>query len=534
MPVVKIDIAAEYTGKKAFSQAEQATATLTKSVRTLASAFGLAFGTQAVIAFGKASVKAFSADEASAKRLTVAVDNLGIAFANPAIDMFIKNLESTAGIADDILRPAFQGLITTTGSLTASQKLLSDAITISRAKGVDLATVSQDLANGYVGITRGLKKYNTGLTQSELKTKSFSDILGILLKQSTGAANAYMDTTSFKFDVLGVAVDNAKEKIGKGLVDSFARMAGGTETSDAVKAIDNIASAINGISLATGTAIGGVTSILSLLKNLPKNIFQGFAGKAGGLPAPKATPVSKEELDKKKQREILAKLEKDAAKRAKELAAAQIKAQKALLEEQKRIALVKKAQGIFDLEQIQIAAALKGKISEEEKKRLELQAAIIGGNSAEIMNAANELSKVEGITRGLSIWLKDLPKARNPFEDWITYLDEAARKAALIAATLGMKSTGGGGGTDGGAGAGDTASTSTNVLPTLSSISSNAEVFNPNSGLFGAAGMFAPTNNVNVVVQLDGKTVGESFNYFQETSSQNGGSAGQWTTVRPM
>ena len=534
MPVVKIDIAAEYTGKKAFSQAEQATATLTKSVRTLASAFGLAFGTQAVIAFGKASVKAFSADEASAKRLTVAVDNLGIAFANPAIDMFIKNLESTAGIADDILRPAFQGLITTTGSLTASQKLLSDAITISRAKGVDLATVSQDLANGYVGITRGLKKYNTGLTQSELKTKSFSDILGILLKQSTGAANAYMDTTSFKFDVLGVAVDNAKEKIGKGLIDSFARMAGGTETSDAVKAIDNIATAINGISLATGTAIGGITNVLGLLKNLPKNIFQGFAGKAGGLPAPKATPVSQEELDKKKQREILAKLEKDAAKRAKELAAAQIKAQKALLEEQKRIALVKKAQGIFDLEQIQIAAALKGKISEEEKERLELQAAIIGGNSAEIMNAANELSKVEGITRGLSIWLKDLPKARNPFEDWITYLDEAARKAALIAATLGMKSTGGGGGTDGGGGAGDTASTSTNVLPTLSSISSNAEVFNPNSGLFGAAGMFAPTNNVNVVVQLDGKTVGESFNYFQETSSQNGGSAGQWTTVRPM
>jgi hypothetical protein len=241
--------------------------------------------------------------------------------------------------------------------------------------------------------------------------------------------------------------------------------------------------------------------------------------------------MSKEEIDKKKQREILAKLEKDAAKRAKELAAAQIKAAKALTDEQKRQALVKKAQGIFDLEQIQIAAALKGKVTEEEKKRLELQAAIIGGNTTEIMNAANELSKVEGITRGLSIWLKDLPKAKNPFEDWITYLDEAAKKAAIVAATLGMQPSGTG--TTGNAA--DTASkTTTNVLPTLATVSGNAQVFNPISGISGAAGMFSPTNNVNVVVQLDGKTVGQSLSSAQEAQSQNGGSAGQWTTVRPM
>jgi len=518
---------------KGFKQAETAVSKLNSQVKTLAGSLGIAYGTQALVRFGKAAVTAFSQDEAAARRLSTAVDNLGIAFANPAIDKFISNLESSAGVADDTLRPAFQALLTTTGSLTQSQNLLNNAITISRASGIDLATVSQDLANGYVGITRGLRKYNTGLTQSELKTKSFSDILGKLLKQSTGAANAYMDTTSFKFDVLGVAVDNAKEKIGKGLVDAFARMAGGTETSDAVKAINSIATGINGITLATGTAIGGITGVLGLLKNLPKNIFGGFAGKVGGLPAPKPSGPTKEEVNEKKRKELLAKLEKDAAKRAKDLAAAQVRAQKALLEEQKRIALVKKASGIFDLDQIQIAAALKGKISEEEKKRLELQAAIIGGNSTEIMKAANELLKVEGITAGLTIWLRDLPKAKNPFEDWITYLDEAQRKAAILAATLGMKQS-----AAAAAAAAETNANkdipSTNTLPSLSSLSSNAEVRNPISGISGAAGMFAPTNNVNVVVQLDGKTVGESFNYFQETSSQNGGSAGQWTTVRPM
>ena len=73
------------------------------------------------------------------------------------------------------MRPAFQGLLTTTGSLTQSQKLLNDAITISRASGIDLATVASDLGKGYVGVTKGLLKYNTGLTKAELSTKSLSN-----------------------------------------------------------------------------------------------------------------------------------------------------------------------------------------------------------------------------------------------------------------------------------------------------------------------------------------------------------------------
>ncbi len=88
---VKIDIAAEFTGKKAFKQADTATQKLTSNVKKLAGAVGLAYGTSAIIAYGKASVKAFAADEAAARRLTTAVENLGIGFANPQIaDGFTK------------------------------------------------------------------------------------------------------------------------------------------------------------------------------------------------------------------------------------------------------------------------------------------------------------------------------------------------------------------------------------------------------------------------------------------------------------
>ena len=158
-----INIASKFDAK-GFKQAETALNKLAGTTKKLAAGVGVAYGASAITAYGKAAVKAFAEDEAAAKRLANAVNNLGIGFANPAIADYIASMEKSAGVADDILRPAFQGLLTTTGSLTQSQKLLNDALTISRASGIDLATVSSDLAKGYVGITKGLSKYNTGLT----------------------------------------------------------------------------------------------------------------------------------------------------------------------------------------------------------------------------------------------------------------------------------------------------------------------------------------------------------------------------------
>jgi hypothetical protein len=360
---VKIDIAAEFVGKKAFKQADTATQKLMGSVKKLAGAVGLAYGTSAVIAYGKASVKAFAADEAAAKRLTTAVENLGIGFANPQIADYIGNLEKSAAIADDVLRPAFQSLLTTTGSLTKSQELLNNAIQISRASGIDLATVSNDLAKGYVGQTRGLAKYNTGLTRAELQTKSFSEILGVLLTRSAGAAEDYLGSTSYQMEVLSIATGNAAEIIGGGLVDAFARIGGGTEASDAAVAIEGIAGAIAKITVATGTAIGAIPNLLKNLKNLPKNIFMGFAGKQAGvnLEAPQKTE-NKLTLTQIQQQQALAKLEAAATKRNKELLALknkQVAADKNKLAIEKASLALGKGEEVFDLEKIQLAAAEK-------------------------------------------------------------------------------------------------------------------------------------------------------------------------------
>jgi hypothetical protein len=360
---VKIDIAAEFTGKKAFKQADTATQKLTSNVKKLAGAVGLAYGTSAIIAYGKASVKAFAADEAAARRLTTAVDNLGIGFANPQIADYIANLEKSAAIADDILRPAFQGLLTTTGSLTQSQKLLNDAITISRASGVDLATVTEDLGKGYVGITRGLIKYNTGLTRAELTSKSFNEILGTILKRSAGAAEDYLGTTAYKFDVLSVASSNAAEIIGGGLVDAFALVGGGTDANDAAYVIEGIATALANVSRQAGRTIGVIPTLIQNLKNLPRNIFQGFAGAQLGrnVVIPQKQEEVKLTLTQRKQEELMAKLEKDALKREKERLALLNKQNTAKklqgVIDKANLALGKGAD-VFDMDKIQIAAAL--------------------------------------------------------------------------------------------------------------------------------------------------------------------------------
>jgi hypothetical protein len=425
MADLRIDVAAEFKGKKAFKEADKAVFGLDKSVIKLGKSLGLALGTTAMVAYGKAAVKAFAADEASAKRLATAVDNLGLSMSQSRVTDFIANLEKSSAIADDILRPAFQALLTTTGSLTKSQELLNNAIQISRASGVDLATVSQDLANGYVGITKGLKKYNTGLTQAELKSKSFNEILGVMLAKSAGAAEAYLTTTAYKMDALTLASENAKETIGAGLVDAFAKMAGGSEVSDAVKAIDNIAKAINAITSATGTAIGALVKLYRGLDYITS--FGGLTGAngslAGMLEGKPSTNRSKSPAGTAARTAQQRAAEAAAAKRAKELAALtakQVKATKSLTDEQKKQAALKKAQSIFDLEQIQIIAALKGNISAEDRTRLEAQAAILNGNADLATKLTKDILMAQDSTGKLYQYFLSIPDAKNPF----AYLDQ--------------------------------------------------------------------------------------------------------------
>jgi len=468
-----ISIASKFDAK-GFKQADTALGKLNGTAKKVAGSLGLAFGAAAISQYGKAAVKAFAEDEAAALRLNRAVENLGIGFANPAIADYIANLERSAAVADDILRPAFQGLLTTTGSLTQSQKLLNDAITISRASGVDLATVTEDLGKGYVGITRGLQKYNTGLTRAELQSKSFNEILGVILKRSAGAAEDYLDTTAYKFDVLSVATSNAAEIIGGGLVDAFALVGGGTDANDAAYVIEGIATALAKVSVQAGRTIGVIPTLIQNLKKLPRDIFAGFAGAQIGRNV--AIPQKKEEvkltLTQKKQEELMAKLEKDAIRREKERLALlnkQNTAKKLQGVIDKANLALNKGEEVFDMDKIQIAAALTNQAEQLGKatssaQRLQiandvarlnvkqsilaLEDAIASKDEAAITSATNKLNadlKILNALSGQNIKMQDIKSILDSLKpkDLINQanLDEALRKIKEMMALLAQANT---------------------------------------------------------------------------------------------
>ena len=424
---IKIATTLDATG---LNKADKAVNKFNRTVGRLGRNLGLALGTTAIIAYGKASVKAFAADEAAAKRLSTAVDNLGLSLSQSRVATFIQDLETSSAIADDVLRPALQALLTTTGSLTKSQELLSNAIQISRASGIDLATVSEDLAKGFVGVTRGLRKYNTGLTQAELKSKSFNEILGIMLARSAGAAEEYLTTTSYKMEVLALAAGNAQETIGEGLVEALARIGGGTEASDAAKSIDNIANATSNLIVFLGRAIGlvekfrkGYTNFLMDPLGTDKPVSKSSTNR------PALSPATAKQLAQQKIAEAAA------AKRAKELEALtkkQVASSKALTAEQKKQTALKKAGSIFDLEQIQIIAALQGKLSKEDEMRLKAQLALLNGNEVVATALTKQILMAQDQTGNLYKLFLALPDARNPFAYLEGYLDMLAGKASSI------------------------------------------------------------------------------------------------------
>jgi hypothetical protein len=510
MSLISIDIATEFKGKKAFDQAGKSVSALDKAVNKLGKQIAGVFAVTKVVAFGKASLKAFVEDEAAATRLATSVKNLGLAFAQPEIDEYISKLESSSAVADDMLRPAFQALLTTTGSLADSQRILGIALETSRGTGIELTTVAKDLGNAYVGNTRGLRRYNLGLTQAELKTVSFAEVQARLTKQFSGSNAAFLDTYAGKLQVLTVAAGNAQEVIGKGLVDALV-LAGGKDTD-----VQDVADAMRNLSVYTSDVIRGIGVLTGKLNNFSQSngfglkdfvtlipILGGYISaleKAGreSRPRPRANREFRGgsggnlfDLNVSRQ----SKIDKERAR----LAAQQLKAQKALAAEQKKQAMAKKQSALFDLEQIQLIAALKGNLSKEEQDRVKLQLALLTGNTAEADKLSQKIAMSIDSTGALARSLKDLPDANNPFKNWDAYLDTVLVKAKEVA-RLGSGGAGGGGGT-GGLTTVQTNAVSTTVFNSIGSANASTRTADEAARLYGGMG---PSK---IVVQIDGKEI---------------------------
>ena len=408
-PSVVINIAAEYTGKKAFSKAETATKSLTKSVKGLAGAFGIAFGARGVMQ----AVKAFAADDKAAKVLSKTLNNLGLAFADPAVKKFIGDLERQYGVLDDKLRPAYQMLLTSTGDYIKSQDLLRTSLDLSAMSGVDVVSVAADLSKAYQGNTRGLMKYQLGLTKAELAAMSFEEILAQVAKVSSGQAQLAADSYAGSLDKLTVASANVAESLGKDLVDALAILGGEGGLPKTLSLIESIAGAI-------GTAIINTARFIRVLDiitgsgafNMLGDLNKAFADfeaqdKARGASKFASTGMATSYQGKKAQDAQALAAAKKITNENKKTAAAALATAKAkqlsLAIDKANLALAKGAD-VFDIDKIQLNAALIG------------QAEALGKatSGAQVLAIANDVQRLK------------IKQDINALEDAIASKDEAA------------------------------------------------------------------------------------------------------------
>jgi len=495
---------------KGLKQADKGVKGLQSSVKKLAGAAGIGLSTAAVINFGKQAAKAFIEDEKAASQLALSVKNLGLAFETPRIEEFISQLSQASGVTDDQLRPSMQKLLQTTGSVTKSTELLTQALDISRGSGVDFETVVEDLTKAYVGQTRGLNKYKLGLSQAELKTSSFADLQDKLSKQFTGANAAYLETYAGKLGLISTAAGEAQETIGKGLIDAF------TILSSESGNITDLTTAMNSFAEGTATAFRNVAVLVSNLDRAMQagfglvgvldritgsnfvKMFGGVAGllgtmgggsfgsTVGGMGGYPSSALGPGYVDPNAAARKAA--EAAAAKRAKELAALQ----KKTLDTQKKSLALQKASKTLNLDAIGIEAALKGKISETDRISLQLQKALLDGNASMAEKLSKDLEVAVARNNELRAALLATPKAPNPYAEWkVPALDFGGN-------TLGSKVPG-------------------YTPPSWM----NPDMFTPGGGM-GPQRYTPPTPKVEVKVEIDGQSVTSAITNVQTNQSLSG------------
>lgn len=385
---VAIRIGADFVGKKAFKQADNSVVALTKSVAKLA-------GGYLTLQKAQMSVMNAIADEKAAKVLAQNLKNLDLGFAIKSSEEFIATMQKQTGILDDDLRPAYAQLARVTGSSLETQKLMSLAFDVSAGSGQDFSKVINTLSQAYVGNNKGLRSLNVGLSAADLKTKSFAEITDILNQKFKGSGEASLDSYAGKMALLKVATADASEVIGKSLLDAITTASGQDGFPKFIRLIEGATNILSDLITGIGRTIRlidiiaspskGVSDIIRKVRNqyaiwnredlqvakerngVAKN-FTSFQSKQA---AAQVLATKNAQVQAKLERDRLATLKKQNAEKA---------AQAAI---DKANQMLNTAKGVFDIDQIQVQAALQNQtLTENERKRLEIKQAIFALEAA--------------------------------------------------------------------------------------------------------------------------------------------------------
>jgi hypothetical protein len=362
-----------------------------KQLKSFQRTFLAAFSVTALTRFSKEAVKAFIADEKAAKSLETQLKNTGYQFSAPGVELYIANLQKATGVLDDELRPAFQQLLTVTGSITTSQEALNTAMNVSAATGKSLSQVTAALSRAYAGNTTGLSRLGAGLDKALLKAGDMDAIMAELNNKFAGQAQARLSTYAGQMDLLRVASENAKEEIGEGLL--LALQAIGKDNS-----IDEVTKKMENLGKSTGKTIEGLGVLIGEIKSIPGAKTLGdivFGTNIFNMLNKLAQENSKGRFPTAPARETPAQGRILAAQRRQEIKASQdlLKLKKQEVTTLKAKTAIDQLKDKFDIERIGLTKALNEATDGETKLRLKAQLAILDNNEA---LAKKLLAEMEG------------------------------------------------------------------------------------------------------------------------------------------
>jgi hypothetical protein len=436
MANVLIDIAAEFTGNKAFKQAETSTEKLTRNIKKLAGAVGIAFSATAIVNFGKLAVKASLEQQAEQNRLNQLL-KVGVGATTQEIALLNEQAKALERIG-----VVSGGNITQTQSQLATFNLQVSTIEALTPAILDYVTAEK----GATASTADFKSMTNGLAQALNGNFASLTRVGFVLDENTKKqiangteaerANALVqvlnstykdfnknlrDTDAGQMQVLANSAQEATTIIGTGLLDALKAL-----SKD--NTVDDLASDMERAALASADFIRGLGQIGSFeLKGETRSLIgilttpirrslsagplgaitrlgeQSRVGSGGGFPQGAPAELTALSQYSKVQDKIVKNSKILTAEQKKQLAATRLK----LALEKANLALLK-GEEVFDMDKIQNEAALKS------------QAEALGKatTSQQVLQIANDTARL------------NVKKSILALEDAMAAKDEAAITAA--------------------------------------------------------------------------------------------------------
>jgi hypothetical protein len=382
-------------GKKEISAFE-------KQVKTFGRTFAAAFSVTALTRFSREAVKAFAADEKAAKALEIQLRNTGYQFSAPGVELYIDNLQRATGVLDDELRPAFQQLLTVTGSITKSQDALNTAMDVSAATGRSLSQVTTALSRAYAGNTTGLSRLGAGLDKNLLKAGNMDDIMAELNNKFSGQAAARLDTYAGKMDLLTVATANAQEIIGKGLLDALSQLGNDKSIAGVTNNMEDFATATSEVLVGLGKVVGKLKEITNI-PGIDGSFLRNVPGIGAVLRATEALRgAGRQQTDRGGLERTAGRVNAQQRKQEERAIKNSIALRKTENDLLKKKTAVDELRDKFDIERIGLNLALNESVDSETKLRIRAQLAILDNNEAlakkilaemEAAKAAQELTE---------------------------------------------------------------------------------------------------------------------------------------------